>query len=144
MLENHNARILALQTLYSQTYWSESQAELSQPEKLSKAELKEINSFSNINEKLFKKLVAGVKESREQIEKLIIEFAPERPLNDIYIVDLIVIEIAIWEGFIEKITPMKVAINEAIEISKKYGGETSSKFVGGVLGKVYEKENINT
>lgn len=142
MLENRNARILALQTLYTQSYWLDLQRTDSNSEKISKKELKEINSFSNMNEKLFKSIVFGVEEEREKIEKLIKEFAPERPLKDIYIVDLIIIEIAIWEAFISKNTPPKVAINEAIELSKEYGGENSSKFISGVLGKIYEKENI--
>jgi N utilization substance protein B len=61
-------------------------------------------------------------------------------------VDLQILRIAIYEGFIEKITPPKVSIDEAIEVAKDFGGEISSKFVNGVLGAIYEetkKENKN-
>jgi N utilization substance protein B len=54
------------------------------------------------------------------------------------LVDLQILRMAIYEGFISKITPPKVAIDEAIEIAKEFGGETSSKFVNGVLGAIYE------
>jgi len=54
------------------------------------------------------------------------------------LVDLQILRIAIYEGFIGKITPPKVSIDEAIEIAKDFGGESSSKFVNGVLGAIYE------
>ena len=56
------------------------------------------------------------------------------------LVDLQILRMAILEGFIDKITPPKVAIDEAIEIAKDFGGETSGKFVNGVLGAIYEEE----
>ena len=55
------------------------------------------------------------------------------------LVDLQILRIAILEGFIKKITPPKVAIDEAIEIAKDFGGESSGKFVNGVLGAIYEQ-----
>ncbi|MBP9758170.1 transcription antitermination factor NusB [Candidatus Dojkabacteria bacterium] len=137
MLENHNARILALQTLYTEAYKLESSSIDSHLYKYK--ELLEINRFSNINENLFSKIINGVQANNDQIENTIRELAPERPIEDINIIDLIIIKIAISEGFIERITPPKVAINEAIELSKKYGGENSGKFISGVLGNLYEK-----
>ncbi|MBU1119658.1 transcription antitermination factor NusB, partial [Patescibacteria group bacterium] len=53
--------------------------------------------------------------------------------------DLQIFRIAILEGFIGKITPPKVAIDEAIEIAKDFGGDSSGKFVNGVLGAIYEQ-----
>jgi N utilization substance protein B len=55
------------------------------------------------------------------------------------LVDLQILRISIFEGFLAKITPPKVAIDEAIEIARDFGGEVSSKFVSGVLGAIYEE-----
>lgn len=59
------------------------------------------------------------------------------------LVDLQILRMSIYEGFLEKITPPKVAIDEAIELAKEFGDESSSKFVNGVLGAIYDihKEN---
>jgi N utilization substance protein B len=54
------------------------------------------------------------------------------------LVDLQILRIAIYEGFIDKKTPPKVAIDEAIELAKEFGEEVNGKFVNGVLGAIYE------
>ncbi|HCC67750.1 TPA: transcription antitermination factor NusB, partial [Patescibacteria group bacterium] len=61
------------------------------------------------------------------------------------LVDIQILRIAIFEGFIGKITPPKVAIDEAIELAKEFGEEVNGKFVNGVLGAIYEenKEDKN-
>jgi N utilization substance protein B len=56
------------------------------------------------------------------------------------LVDLQILRIAIYEGFVGTITPPKVAIDEAIEVAKDFGGEINSKFVNGVLGAIYEQQ----
>jgi N utilization substance protein B len=55
------------------------------------------------------------------------------------LVDLQILRISIFEGFLAKITPPKVAIDEAIEVARGFGGEVSSKFINGVLGAIYEE-----
>ena len=60
-------------------------------------------------------------------------------IKQMKLVDLQILRIAIYEGFIEEITPPKVSIDEAIEIAKDFGGESSGKFVNGVLGAIYEE-----
>ena len=62
------------------------------------------------------------------------------PIAQIQKVDLEILRIALWEGFLSETTPPKVAIDEAIEIAKEFGGDASSKFINGVLGSIYEKE----
>jgi N utilization substance protein B len=54
-------------------------------------------------------------------------------------VDLEILRVAIYEGFLTDITPPKVAIDEAIELAKELGGESSDKFINGVLGAIYEQ-----
>ena len=61
------------------------------------------------------------------------------PIEQMKSVDLQILRMAIFEGFVGEITPPKVAIDEAIEVAREFGGEISSKFVNGVLGAIYEE-----
>lgn len=88
-----------------------------------------------------KSLVNGILNKKEEIDKIIQKAAPEWPLEQISIVDRNVLRIGLYEllfGDYNQVPP-KVAINEAIELAKTFGGETSSKFVNGVLGAVYKE-----
>lgn len=83
-----------------------------------------------------RELVSTVAENRERIDGLIARFAPAWPLDQIAIVDRNILRLGIGE-IIFDLVPVKVAINEAVELAKTYGGESSSKFVNGVLGSLY-------
>ncbi len=80
-------------------------------------------------------LVQGVLADRERIDDMIAAAAPQWPLEQVAPVDKAVLRVAVHELLAGK-TPPKVAINEAIEIAKEYGGEGSGRFVNGVLGHV--------
>lgn len=67
---------------------------------------------------------------------MITEHAPEWPLDQVAVIDRNILRIALWEFAVEKRTPVKVAINEAIELAKVYGSDSSSRFVNGVLGSL--------
>jgi transcription antitermination protein NusB len=85
-------------------------------------------------------LVTGVVQHIEEINKIIEKAAPEWPLDQITIVDRNVLRMGLYEliyGNKEEVPP-KVAINEAIELAKTFGGESSGKFINGVLGTVYK------
>ncbi|MCL5970193.1 MAG: transcription antitermination factor NusB [Patescibacteria group bacterium] len=75
-------------------------------------------------------------ESQELIDKAIEKSAPEFPINKINRVDLAILRLAVYELLIEKKNPPKVIIDEAIELAKEYGGETSPGFINGVLGNI--------
>ncbi len=77
-------------------------------------------------------IIAAIPELDEQIKV----FAPERPLKDINKVDLAILRIIVFESNHRK-TPVKVLINEAVELAKEFGSDTSPKFVNGVLGKFF-------
>ena len=80
--------------------------------------------------------------SLPQIDEIISKNAPTWPLEKINRVDLAVLRCAIWELLIQKKTPPKVVIDEAVELSKEFGTETSSSFVNGCLGTIIkETEN---
>ena len=86
-------------------------------------------------------LVQGVLKNRTKIDQLIEKCAPEWPLEQVTIVDRNVLRLGIFElvfGNYEEVPP-KVAINEAIELAKTYGGESSGRFVNGVLGTIYRE-----
>lgn len=84
-------------------------------------------------------LVHGVLVNRERIDRIIVEYAPEWPLEQITIIDRNVLRLGIYEMMFDQSIPARVAINEAIELAKAYGGPSSSKFVNGVLGSIYKK-----
>lgn len=88
-----------------------------------------------------KDLVKGVVKKKETIDKIIEKAAPEWPLNQIAAVDRNVLRIGLYELIFGKRSevPYKVAINEAIELAKTFGGDSSGKFVNGVLGTVYRE-----
>ena len=91
------------------------------------------------DDKFARDLIKGVLENKKKIDEIIIKTAPEWPLEQVSLVDRNVLRLGIYEllfGKREEVPP-KVAINEAIELAKSFGGETSGKFVNGVLGTIY-------
>jgi N utilization substance protein B len=86
-------------------------------------------------------LVTGVVQHLREIDKIVEKAAPQWPLDQIAIVDRNILRIGIYELLFGDKTavPPKVAINEAIELAKSFGGENSGKFVNGVLGTVYKE-----
>ena len=86
-------------------------------------------------------LIKGVVSNISNIDKIIEKAAPEWPIDQITIIDRNVLRIGLYEllyGNKEEVPP-KVAINEAIELAKSFGGESSGKFINGVLGTVYKE-----
>jgi N utilization substance protein B len=86
-----------------------------------------------------KKLVKGVMDHQESIDAMIVTCAPEWPLDQVTVIDRNILRIGIYElvhGSYDD-APPKVAINEAIELAKTFGGDNSARFVNGVLGTVY-------
>jgi len=83
-------------------------------------------------------LVEGVHDNIDEINNDIVKYAPEWPLDQITIVDRNILRIGIFELKHSANIPAKVAINEAIELAKNFGGESSGKFVNGVLGAIYK------
>jgi transcription antitermination protein NusB len=133
----HLARVLALQKLFSLDF-NENETQI---EELPLDELVTLNNIEEYNKELYEKIVTGVPENKDVIDKMITEYAPQWPIAQMKLVDIQILRIAIFEGFLGKITPPKVALDEAIEVAKEFGGETSSKFINGVLGAIYEKGN---
>lgn len=89
-----------------------------------------------------KNIIQGVTAHLGEIDQLISEFATDWPIEQITIVDRNILRIGIYELKFNDEIPSKVAINEAIEIAKKFGGESSGRFVNGVLGAIYKQLEI--
>lgn len=81
-------------------------------------------------------LVSGVIQYRDQLDQNIRDFAPAWPLDQISIVDRNILRLAIFEILHDNKIPVKVAINEAVELAKTFGSNNSSRFINGVLGSV--------
>jgi N utilization substance protein B len=92
-------------------------------------------------EEFASRLVRGVYPIRKELDGYIAEHAPEWPIEQVSIIDRNLIRMAVWEFAISQQTPVKVAINEAVELAKRYGSDSSSRFVNGVLGSLAERRN---
>ena len=88
------------------------------------------------NAAFVRELVSGVIENKAKIDLNIQNFAPAWPVEQIPLVDRNILRLAIFEILLDNKVPVKVAINEAVELAKTFGGDNSSRFVNGVLGSV--------
>lgn len=81
-----------------------------------------------------RRLIVGVLAQAATLDQLIQKNAPEWPLDQMAVIDRNILRIAIWEFAADRETPLKVAINEAVELAKLYGSDSAPRFVNGVLG----------
>lgn len=86
------------------------------------------------------RLVQGVIAYQEQMDRLIARFAPEWPLDQMAVIDRNILRIAIYEFLVTDETPIKVAINEAVELAKVYGSDSAPRFINGVLGTLADHQ----
>ena len=134
MSNRHLARTIAVQALY-QWDFNGRKDEL----EVVVAQDREIFAPEFDDDGFIQHLIKGVRDHQETIDKLITKFAPEWPLEQITIVDSNILRLGTYELKFDETIPAKVAINEAIELAKTFGGESSGKFVNGVLGAVYKE-----
>jgi len=92
--------------------------------------------LSEENSAFARELVNGVIQNKEKIDLNVRNFAPAWPIEQIPVVDRNILRLAIFEILLDNKVPVKVAINEAVELAKTFGSDNSSKFVNGVLGSV--------
>ena len=137
MASRHLSRSIAMQSLYEWDFNGKKKEDL---DKIVKKNIKEYGPGLE-NTDFVWQLVNGVKDRLPQLDKVIEKAAPEWPIDQITIVDRNVLRIGLYELLYSKKeeVPPKVAINEAIELAKTFGGESSGKFINGVLGTVYKE-----
>jgi N utilization substance protein B len=127
MKARRKARTVALQALYEIDCTSHP-ADIVVEQRLAETPLQaELNDFART-------LVSGVLAHAPTLDTLIQRYAPEWPLDQMAIIDRNILRIAIWEFGADRQTPIKVAINEAVELAKLYGSDSAPRFVNGVLG----------
>ncbi len=86
-------------------------------------------------------IVFGVVPLRAHLDKYIARYAPEWPVEQIAPIDRNILRMALWEMTLAPDTPLKVAINEAVELAKIYGSDSSPRFINGVLGSLAQHQN---
>ena len=132
MKGRRQARIIALQALYEIDCASHPPAEVLH-RRLSR------NDVPAPYEAFARHLVTGVLEHQDVLDQFIHEHASEWPLEQMAYIDRNILRIAIFEFAIDEGTPVKVAINEAIELAKEFGSDSAPRFVNGVLGSLVKQ-----
>lgn len=126
------ARSVALQALYEIDIAGHLPGIVTQ-QRLEEAQLgEELSEFA-------REIILGVWPMVETLDKFIAEHAPEWPLEQVATIDRNIIRISLWEFSIFEKTPIKVAINEAVELAKVFGSDSTPRFVNGVLGSLSNK-----
>jgi N utilization substance protein B len=129
----HQARIAALQALY-EIDCAGHPAPMVIEQRLMEADLPESGKD------FARELAHGVATNQEWLDTLIARYAPEWPVDQIAIIDRNILRMAAYEILVGEDTPIKVAINEAVELAKQFGSESAGRFVNGVLGTLVAKE----
>ena len=135
MANRHLLRTIAMQTLYEWDFYNKDDKKI---EKFIEQNIAKFAPDAD-NEDFIKDSVLGVLKNTKEIDKLIEKTAPEWPLDQITMVDRNVLRLGIYELAYTDDIPPKVAINEAIELAKAFGGKSSGKFVNGVLGTIFRE-----
>ena len=139
MSNRHLSRTIAMQTLYEWDFNHRSQKLQTVLEHNIKEQGVGLQDTSFIEN-----LVKGVTKKITEIDNILIKYAPDWPIEKITTIDRNIIRLGIYElEFEENKIPPKVVINEAIEMAKTFGGESSGKFVNGVLGAIYNNMEKN-
>ena len=128
------ARSLALQVLYEVDIANHP------PGEIFKLRLEEAPLPDDLAE-FARQIVFGVLPLTNVLDHLIAKYAPEWPLDQIAAIDRNILRMALWEFAIYGETPLKVAINEAVELAKLFGSDSAPRFVNGVLGALAEHQN---
>jgi N utilization substance protein B len=128
-VSSHRGRALALQVLYETDMtnhdWHQSLSHHADAKRAAQASVV-----------LADRLVAGVTANRDALDERLSAYAPNYPVTQLSVVDRNILRLALYELEYEVGTPVKVVISEAVELAETYGGETSPRFVNGVLGSV--------
>jgi N utilization substance protein B len=131
MKSRTKARAVALQVLYEYDLTAHPLGVSLEARFVDEAVDEQILEFS-------RQIINGIVPIIPTLDNVIAAHAPEWPLDQVAIIDRNILRIALWEFAVSKVTPVKVAINEAIELAKIFGSDSSSRFVNGVLGSLVD------
>ena len=134
MKSRTRARRLALQALYEIDIANHPPAEVLQ-QRLEDSPLPDdLSDF-------VRQIIFGVLPFRHELDQIIARYAPEWPLDQIAAIDRNILRLACWEFAVQGETPVKVAINEAVELAKMFGSDSAPRFVNGVLGSLADHQH---
>lgn len=136
MASRHLSRSIAMQSLYEWDFYNKETS----LENITERNIKDFGpGLEDLN--FTRSLITGVRKHIIEIDKIIEKAAPEWPMAQIPLIDRNVLRLGLFELLFgdKKEVPPKVAINEAIELAKNFSGQTSGRFVNGVLGTVYKQ-----
>ncbi|OIN96843.1 MAG: transcription antitermination factor NusB [Anaerolineae bacterium CG1_02_58_13] len=134
MKSRTRARGLALQVLYEVDMANHPPVEVYQ------SRLEEMPLSDELAE-FARQIVFGVLPRIPDLDLLIAKYAPEWPLEQVAAIDRNILRMAFWEFAVQRETPLKVAINEAVELAKQFGSDSAPRFVNGVLGSLAEHKD---
>ena len=133
MANRHLGRTIIMQSLYQ---WDFRGKDMDELQRSLEGNLKEFApEFDDVP--FVEQTINGLLANLEAIDALIAQYAPQWPIEQITLVDRNVLRIGVYELKFNPDIPARVSINEAIELGKTFGGESSGKFVNGVLGAIY-------
>jgi N utilization substance protein B len=133
MKSRTRARGIALQVLYEIDIANHPPAEILRQRLEDSPVSDELADFA-------RQIVFGVIPLTHELDSIIAKYAPEWPLDQIAAIDRNILRVACWEFAVRRETPVKVAINEAVELAKVYGSDSAPRFVNGVLGSLAEHQ----
>lgn len=142
MASRHLSRSIALQSLYEWDFWGQDNAKL---EEILERNIKTYGP--GLDDLEFpKRLIEGVITHLSELNEIIKRTAPEWPIEQINLIDRNILRLGLFELLYsnKEEVPPKVAINEAVELAKTFGSDSSSKFVNGVLGTVYREIELKS
>jgi N utilization substance protein B len=128
------ARSLALQVLYEVDIANHPPADVFRSRLDDSSLSNELNDFA-------RQIIFGVLPLTNNLDHLIAKYAPEWPLDQIATIDRNILRMALWEFAVLRETPIKVAINEAVELAKLFGSDSAPRFVNGVLGALADHQH---
>lgn len=140
MANRHLARSIAMQALYQWDFKGKPNTALPA---IVEQNITEFGAGLTEDKQFVHDIIKGVTKHLDKIDAIISKYAPHWPLDQITIIDRNILRIGIYELKFNDQIPAKVAINEAIEVAKTYGGPSSGKFVNGVLGAIYNDMEKN-
>ncbi len=137
MSSRHLSRSIAMQSLYEWDFFDQKE----DLKKIVEKNIKEFGPGLENNDGFVWQLVTGVIQYLKEINSIIEKAAPQWPIDQINIVDRNILRLGLYELLFgdKEAVPPKVAINEAIELAKGFGGESSGRFINGVLGTVFKE-----
>jgi len=132
--ERRRARSLALQALYEIDCVGHA------PDQVLQRILEQNDTLSQEAVEFLERVVRGTLSATEALDRLVAECAAEWPVDELAVIDRNILRLAVWEFVLSGETPVKVAINEAVELAKRFGSDSTPRFVNGVLGTLADRE----